>query len=143
MNNYFTFRYFEAYRRNGLEFWSTTTQNEPEGYKYIPPDLNLSSMPWTAEEERDWIVDYLGPTLKKSDFGHIKLFILDDNRISLPDWAKTIYQDKKARDIISGTAIHFYFDTVISPNVLDQVKQLFPEKSLMLTEACNGAFDGW
>lgn len=100
-------------------------------------------MAWTAEEERDWIIEYLEPALKKSNFGHIKLFILDDNRLSLPAWPKTVYQDKKARDIISGTALHFYFDTKISPTVLDQVKQLFPEKSLIVTEACNGAFEGW
>lgn len=140
MNNYFTFRYFEAYRRNDLKFWGTTVQNEPENYKYIPLDVNLSSMAWTAEEQRDWIIEYLEPTLKKSNFGDIKLFTLDDNRKSLPDWVKTIFEDKKARDIISGTAVHFYFDTVISPNVLDEVKQLFPEKSLMLTEACTGTF---
>lgn len=141
-DDHFTFRYFEAYRRNGLEFWGMAPQNEPENYKYLPVSVNLSSMAWTAEEQRDWLIEYLEPTLKKNDLGHIKIFTLDDNRLSLPDWAKTTYKDEKARDIISGTAIHFYFDTFVSPSVLDEIKQLFPEKSLIYTEACVGVFQG-
>ncbi|XP_071558003.1 putative glucosylceramidase 4 isoform X4 [Temnothorax nylanderi] len=133
-------KYFEAYRRNGLEFWGTTCQNEPESHKYIP-FAHTNGMAWTAEEERDWIVEHLAPTLKKKGFEHIKIFSLDDNRLSLPDWPKTVFQDQKARDIISGTAIHFYFDDLIGPSVLDEIKQLFPEKSLIYTEACAGAFE--
>ncbi|XP_024890942.1 glucosylceramidase-like isoform X1 [Temnothorax curvispinosus] len=134
-------KYFEAYRRNGLEFWGTMCQNEPESHKYIPLS-RINAMAWTAEEERDWIVEHLAPTLKKKGFEHIKIFSLDDNRLSLPDWAKTVFQNKKARDIISGIAIHFYYDTLIGPSVLDEIKQLFPEKSLIYTEACAAAFEG-
>ncbi|XP_036139198.1 lysosomal acid glucosylceramidase isoform X2 [Monomorium pharaonis] len=132
-------KYFDAYRRNGLEFWGTTAQNEPENYKYAPLEMNLNAMKWTPIEERNWIIEYLKPTLNRNNFGHIKIFTLDDNRMSLPDWPKTVFQDARARDIISGIAMHFYFDTYISPSVLDEVKQLFPEKSLIYTEACAGA----
>lgn len=142
INNHFTFRYFEAYRRNGLEFWGTTTQNEPESYKYVPLDLNANAMRWSAEEERDWIVEHLAPTLKEKNFENIKIFILDDTRRSLPDWPKTVFQDKKARDVTSGIMVHFYDDNLIDPNVLDEVKQLFPEKPLLYTEACTGVFAG-
>ncbi|XP_039307628.1 lysosomal acid glucosylceramidase isoform X2 [Solenopsis invicta] len=133
-------KYFQAYRRNGLEFWATTPQNEPESYRYIPISVNLNAMAWTAEEERNWIIEYLAPTLERNNLGHIKIFTLDDNRLSLPDWPKTVFEDPRARNIVSGTAIHYYFDNVISPGVLDEVKLLFPEKSLIYTEACTGVF---
>ncbi|KAL0125251.1 hypothetical protein PUN28_004409 [Cardiocondyla obscurior] len=133
-------RYFEVYRRNGLEFWGVTTQNEPENYKYIPQSVNLNGMRWTPEEESDWIVEYLAPTLKKNNFGNIKILTLDDNRMSLPDWPKTVFSNKKARDIIFGIAVHFYFDATVGPNVLDEVKELFPEKTLLYTEAALGVF---
>lgn len=138
VQSFYFHRYFEAYRRNGLEFWSVTCQNEPENYKYIPLSANLNAMSWTAEEERDWIIEHLAPSLKKNGFEHIKILSLDDNRPSLPDWPKTVFQDKGARDIISGIAIHYYKDSETDPSVLDDVKQLFPEKSLMYTEACTG-----
>ena len=99
-------------------------------------------MAWTAEEERDWIINHLAPTLKKNNFGHIKIFILDDTRLSIPDWPKIIFEDKRARDIVSGTAVHFYFDHFISPTVLDEIKELFPEKSILYTESCAGTFEG-
>ncbi|KAL6254876.1 hypothetical protein P5V15_014218 [Pogonomyrmex californicus] len=135
--NYFV-KFFEAYRQNGLEFWGTTPQNEPESYKYIPLSINLNAMAWTAEEERDWVIKYLAPTLEKNGFEHIKIFSLDDNRLSLPHWPKTVFQDERARNIISGVAIHYYYDDTINANVLNEVKQLFPEKSLIYTEACTG-----
>ncbi|KYN03848.1 Glucosylceramidase [Cyphomyrmex costatus] len=140
--NYFV-KFFEAYRHNGLEFWATTTQNEPENYKYIPLTSNttINAMAWTAEEERDWVINYLAPTLKKNNFSHIKIFSLDDTRLSIPDWPKTVFEDKKARNIFSGTAVHFYFDHFISPSVLDEIKELFPEKAILYTEACAGVFE--
>ncbi|XP_011881411.1 PREDICTED: glucosylceramidase-like [Vollenhovia emeryi] len=134
-------RYFEAHRRDGLEFWGLTCQNEPENHKYIPLSVNLNAMTWTAEEERDWIIEYLAPTLKTKNFEHIKIFILDDNRPSLPEWPKTVFQNKTARDIVSGIALHYYFDSEVSPSVLDETKQLFPEKSLIYTEACTGVYE--
>ncbi|XP_011706061.1 PREDICTED: glucosylceramidase-like [Wasmannia auropunctata] len=143
-------KFYEAYRSHGIEFWGTTCQNEPENYKYANCDIlacdfpvlfSLLGMAYTPEEERDWIVEYLAPTLKKNKFGHIKIFSMDDNRLSLPHWPKMVFQDQKARDVITGTAIHFYYDNVVNSSVLDEIKQLFPEKSLIYSEASIGIFE--
>ncbi|XP_018316199.1 glucosylceramidase isoform X2 [Mycetomoellerius zeteki] len=140
--NYFV-KFFEAYRRNGLEFWATTPQNEPENYKYISQtnSTSINAMAWTAEEERDWIIYNLAPTLKKNNFGDIKILTMDDTRLSIPDWPKTVFEDRRARDIISGIAVHFYFDHFISPSVLNEIKELFPEQSILYTEGCAGVFE--
>lgn len=95
----------------------------------------------TAEEERDWVIEYLSPALKKNNFGHIKIFSGDETRLAFPAWAKTIYEDERAGEIFSGMAIHFYFDTMIGPQVLDEI-QLFPGNSLIYTEASNGVAQG-
>ncbi|XP_029680713.1 putative glucosylceramidase 4 [Formica exsecta] len=134
-------KYFEAYRDVGLEFWALSPQNEPANYIYLSPTVNLSAMAWTSKEERDWIIEYLSPTLKRKGFGHIKIFIGEDNRLILPDWPKNVFQDERARNIISGIALHFYFDNVIMPHNLNEIKQLFPEKSIIYTEACIGFFE--
>lgn len=117
-------------------------QNEPANYIYVEPSVNASGMIWTPEEERDWIIEYLSPTLKKKGFEHIKIFVMDENRLVLPDWPKKIFQDKRARDIASGIAVHFYFDNLIGPYNLGEIKRLFPEKSIIYTEACIGVFEG-
>ncbi|XP_029158298.1 lysosomal acid glucosylceramidase-like [Nylanderia fulva] len=137
-------KYFEAYRNAGLEFWGVSSQNEPASYIYLRY-MNFTSMAWTPEEERDWIIEYLSPTLQKKGFGHIKIFAMDDNRIIIPGWPNKVFQDKRARDIISGIAVHFYFDLVISPNFflfnLGEIKKNFPEKLILYTEASAGIFD--
>ncbi|EZA51682.1 hypothetical protein DMN91_003573 [Ooceraea biroi] len=132
--NYFV-KYFEAYRQANLEFWGLTPQNEPLNHLYAPE--RFSGMAWTAEQERNWVIEYLSPTLKKN-FGHIKIFSADENRLAFPNWARTAFGNERARNIYSGTAIHFYFDTTFGPTVLDEIYQQFPEKSLIYTEACNG-----
>lgn len=134
-------KYFEAYRKSGLEFWGVTPQNEPTSYIYVSPLNNFNGMAWTPEEERDWIIEYLSPTLKRKDFGDIKIFIMEDNRHLLPDWPKKVLQDERARDIVSGIAVHFYFDDIIIAHNLNEIKRLFPEKSILYSEACNGVFD--
>lgn len=135
----FIYRYFEAYRNAGLEFWGVSSQNEPINYIYAP---NINGMAWTAEEERDWIIEYLSPTLKRKGFEHMKIFIMEENRLTLPDWPKKVFEDQRARNIASGVAVHFYRDKVIDPHKLNEINQLFPEKSIIYTEACTG-FKGW
>ncbi|XP_050463921.1 lysosomal acid glucosylceramidase-like isoform X2 [Cataglyphis hispanica] len=134
-------KYFEAYRNNSLEFWGLSPQNEPVNYIYVDSSWNFNAMPWTPEEERDWIIEYLSPTLKKKGFEHIKIFVMEENRLSIPDWPKKVFQDKRARDIVSGIALHFYLDNIIGPHNLNKIKQLFPEKSIIYTEACIGVFE--
>jgi O-glycosyl hydrolase len=49
-------RFIEAYRREGIEIHALTVQNEPEfGPEAYP------SCRWTAEQQRDFIRDHLGP----------------------------------------------------------------------------------
>ncbi|XP_011703009.1 PREDICTED: glucosylceramidase-like isoform X2 [Wasmannia auropunctata] len=135
-------KFFKAYRNNGIEFWGTTPQNEPENYKYVPLSVGLNGMQWSPEEERDWIVEHLAPTLHRNNqFRNIKIFSLDDNRLSLPYWPKIVFQDQKARNIVAGITMHFYYDDKISPSVLSEIKRLYPEKLLIYTEACNGVLE--
>lgn len=134
-------KYFEAYRNVDLEFWGVSVQNEPANNIYIPPFLNFTGMTWTAEEERDWVIEYLSPTLKKKGFDHIKIFSMEENRLTLPNWPEKVFRDKRARDIISGVAVHFYFDFIIDPYNLGKIKKSFPEKSILYTEASNGVWE--
>lgn len=47
-------------------------------------------MGWTAEMQRDFIVEDLGPALKQNGYGDVKLMILDDQRLFLPHWADIV-----------------------------------------------------
>src|SRR4030042_1507189 len=67
-------KYIKAYEKAGIPIWGLTVQNEA-----------LATQVWescifTAEEERDFVRDYLGPALQKNKLGEIKLMIWDHNR---------------------------------------------------------------
>ena len=66
-------RFAEALQKEGLPLFGFTVQNEP-----------LATTPWenclySAEEERDFVRDHLGPALKASGMD-LKLLVWDHNR---------------------------------------------------------------
>ncbi|HXK09962.1 MAG TPA: glycoside hydrolase family 30 protein [Vicinamibacteria bacterium] len=119
-------RYVKAYAAEGVPIWGLTVQNEP-----------LATQVWesclfTANEERDFVRDYLGPTLHKGGLGDLKLMIWDHNRGLIYQRAEAAYSDPAASKYIWGTAFHWYVG-----DHHDNVRQLhdaFPDKALFYTE---------
>lgn len=95
-------------------------------------------MGWSAEETRNWIRWNLGPTLRNSNFSNLKIMIIDDDRINLATWPKIILQDKEAAIYVSGIAVHWYADSLVSSSLLDRTHDEFPEKWILSTEASTG-----
>ncbi|ROT76184.1 hypothetical protein C7M84_005252 [Penaeus vannamei] len=64
--------------------------NEPiDGYV---PGFFFNCMGWTAEEQRKWVAENLGPTLLQHGYEDVKLMILDDQRYE-PGWAENVLSD--------------------------------------------------
>ena len=49
-----------------------------------------------------------------------------------------IYNDSEASKYVSGTAVHWYIDNYVPANVLSFTHDMFPDKFLFGSEACNG-----
>ncbi len=72
-----------------MTFWGLTVENEPRAGG--DPSYGFQALNFTAETERDFVRDHLGPTLSKSSIGkYIKLMIMDDQRNQLPTWPDTV-----------------------------------------------------
>jgi glucosylceramidase len=85
----FNFRFLDAYRSHGLNFWALTPHNEPLcGLLYNCPYNNSMSM--SPAQERDWVVNHLGPTLHANGYGDLEMMIVDDQRTFLPLWLCTV-----------------------------------------------------
>lgn len=125
--DYYT-RFFEEYKKEGIEFWGLTVQNEPMAVQ------KWESCIYTGEDERDFVKNFLGPTLRKSAFSHLKLIIWDHNRGLMYQRAKAVYDDPEASKYVWGTGFHWYtgdhFENV------KQVAEAFPDKNLIFTEGC-------
>ncbi len=121
-------RYVQEYRRAGIDIWGLTVQNEPEATQ------SWDSCLYTAEEERDFVRDFLGPTLAREGLGTIRIIIWDHNRDELFARAKGILDDPEAARYVWGVGFHWYvadrFENIAF------VHDAYPDKVLLLTEAC-------
>jgi glucosylceramidase len=119
-------KYIKAYAAQGIPMWGLTVQNEALATQV------WESCVFTAEEERDFVKNFLGPALHKAGLGDIKLMIWDHNRGLIYQRVQPAYQDPDASRYIWGAAFHWYvgdhFDNVRI------VHDAFPDKHLLYTE---------
>ena len=125
--NYYV-KFIKEYEQAGIPIWGITVQNEPEATQ------TWDSCIYTAEEERDFIKDYLGPTLQKAGYGDKKVLIWDHNRDVVVRRVKTVLDDPEAAKFVWGTGIHWYISEAFE-NV-GKVHELFPDKHILFTEGC-------
>lgn len=134
--NYYA-KFIKTYEAKGIPIWGLTVQNEPMATQ------KWESCIFTAEEERDFIKQYLGPTLKKEGLSSKKLIAWDHNRDLVYQRANTILSDPEAAKYVWGIGYHWYEDWTGSGMLFDNVKlvqQKFSDKQLILTEACVDKF---
>ncbi len=122
-------RFMEAYKQQGIPIWGVTVQNEPMSVQ------SWESCIYSAADERDFVRDFLGPTLRKSGSG-AHLMIWDHNRGIMYQRAQTVYEDPLAAQYVWGMGYHSYtgnhFDNP------EAVHDAFPGKNLLFTEGSRG-----
>ena len=130
--NYFV-KFIKAYEKEGIPVWGFTLQNEPMAKQ------TWESCHYSAEDERDYIKTYLGPTLLKQGMGDKKLIAWDHNRDLIYQTASTILNDPEAAKYIWGIGYHWYETWTGSAMMFDNVRKVaetFPDKKLIFTEGC-------
>ncbi len=135
--NYYA-KFIKAYQKEGIPIWGLTIQNEPMALQ------RWESCIYTAEEERDFLKNYLGPTLEKEGLGDKKIIVWDHNRDLLFQRADVILNDPEASKYVWGTGFHWYEDWKDGTPMFDAVKRVqeaFPDKNLIFTEGCNEKYD--
>lgn len=135
--NYFV-KYINALQKEGIPVWGLTVQNEPMAKQ------TWESCIFSAADERDFLKNYLGPTLKKVSLGDKKITVWDHNRDLLLQRANTILEDPQASQYVWGIGFHWYEDWSGGDQMYEnvgKVNELYPNKKLMFTEGCNDKFD--
>lgn len=135
--NYYV-KFIKGYENLGVPIWALTVQNEPMATQ------RWESCIYTAEEERDFIKNYLGPTLQKNGLSGKRLIAWDHNRDLIYQRANTILSDPAAAKYVWGIGYHWY-ETWTGAGMNFQnvklVKESFPNKNLVFTEGCIEKFD--
>ncbi|MEQ8240420.1 MAG: glycoside hydrolase family 30 protein [Cyclobacteriaceae bacterium] len=134
---YYT-KFIEAYEKEGLPIWGITIQNEPMAKQ------RWESCIYTAEEERDFLKNHLGPKMEEKGYGDKNIVVWDHNRDLISDRVNVIFEDPEASKYAWGIGFHWYETWAGGEENfenLKNVKESYPDKNLLFTEGCNEAFD--
>jgi glucosylceramidase len=121
-------RFIQAYQAEGIPVWGVSVQNEPMATQ------SWDSCIYSAEEERDFVRDHLGPALHAAGLGQVRIVVWDHNRDELVERASTIYADPDAARYVWGAGFHWYVEDHFDHVQL--VHDAFPDKHLLFTEGC-------
>lgn len=127
-------KYIQAMKAESINITAITPQNEP-----LHPGNN-PSMYITAEQQRDFIKNSLGPAFVAA--GITTKIIVYDHNLDKPDYPITILNDPDAKKYIDGSAFHHYAGEVAA---MTTVHNAHPDKNLYFTEqwtGSKGTFDG-
>jgi glucosylceramidase len=136
--NYFA-RFIKAYEREGVPVWGVTIQNEPMATQ------KWESCIFTGEDERDFLKNYLGPTLHREGLAGKKIIVWDHNRDLIFQRISTLMNDPAAAKYAWGIGYHWYEPWSGGEMMFDNVRlvrETFPDKHLLFTEGCVDVFDG-
>ena len=128
-------RFIRAYEAEGVPVWGVSVQNEPEATQ------RWDSCLYTAEEERDFVRDHLGPALHAAGLGHVRIVVWDHNRDAMVERASVVYGDPEAAKYVWGTGFHWYMEDHFDHVQL--VHDAWPDKQLLFTEGCQEGGPHW
>jgi glucosylceramidase len=126
-------KFIKAYEAQGIPVWGLSVQNEPMATQI------WESCIYTAEEERDFVKNFIGPTLQKNGLSDKKLIVWDHNRDLIFQRASVLLGDADAAKYVWGIGFHWYetwTGSAMQFENLKLVKEAFPEKELIFTEGC-------
>lgn len=133
---YYT-KFIKEYEKEGMPIWGITIQNEPMATQ------RWESCIYTAEEERDFLKNHLGPIMGREGLEDKKIVVWDHNRDLLANRSNTILDDPEAAKYVWGVGFHWYeVWTGSLPNYdnLKNMKDSYPDKNLLFTEGCVEGF---
>lgn len=134
---YFT-KFITAYEQEGIPIWGVTVQNEPLAKQ------TWESMIYSAEDERDFLRDFLGPIMEEAGLGDKKIVVWDHNRDLVTHRANTILGDPEAAKYAWGVGFHWYETWAGGDPMFGNVAEVehaFPDTHVLLTEATVEGFD--
>ena len=120
--------WIQGSQQAGITVWGLTVQNEPAAKQVWESCL------YSAQEERDFVRDHLGPALQEAGLDRQRLLVWDHNRDAVYQRAQVVLSDPDAARYVWGTGFHWYSGDQFEN--LDRLHHAFPDKHLLFTEGC-------
>ncbi len=120
-------RYIQEYRSRGYLVRRISLQNEPKAAQ------TWDSCVYSAREEKEFLRDFMWPALQENNLSDIEVFIWDHNKERAYERACEII-DETTNHMVAGIAFHWYSGDHFE--ALSMIRDRFPDKKLILSEAC-------
>ncbi len=134
---YYT-KFIKEYEKEGVPVWGISVQNEPMAKQ------RWESCIYTAEEERDFLKNHLGPVMHKEGLADKKIIVWDHNRDLIYQRAQTYFNDPEASKYAWGIGFHWYEDWSGGQPMYENLRKVYdayPDKAILFTEGCAESFD--
>lgn len=132
-------RFLELMETKNISFWGISTGNEPLNGVIAFLFVHFMSLGWLGNTQGVWVGNNLGPAMKSSRFSNVKLLAGDDQRYIFPWWFNQMHEGhSESLKYVDGLAVHWYWDSFVTPSLLNHVHEMFPDKFIISTEACSG-----
>lgn len=134
---YYT-KFIKAYEKDSVPVWGISIQNEPMAKQ------RWESCIYTAEEEKNFLKNHLGPTMEKEGLKEKKIIVWDHNRDLIYQRAQTYMSDPDAAKYIWGIGFHWYEDWSGGTPMYDNLRRVYeswPNTNLFFTEGCAESFN--
>lgn len=125
-------KYIKAYREEGIHIGAISVQNEPKARQ------TWESCYYDADDEREFLKNYLIPTLEEEGLGDLKIIIWDHNKERVYDRARDVLKDPVVNDRVWAVGHHWY-----SGDHFDGLTLVHEQlhKPTICTEFCGGIND--
>ena len=120
-------RYIKEYQKRGYMVKRFSLQNEPKAVQ------TWDSCVYTAQQEKEFLRDYMWPALQENGLSEIEVFIWDHNKERVYERACEII-DETTNHMVAGIAFNWYSGDHFE--ALGMLRDKFPDKKLILSEAC-------
>ncbi|MGN0242878.1 MAG: glycoside hydrolase family 30 beta sandwich domain-containing protein [Lachnospiraceae bacterium] len=121
-------RYIKEARKSGVMIAYMTVQNEPNAIQ------TWDSCQYSAQEELEFVRDFLGPVLEQEGLSDVKIIIWDHDKEIAYERADAILSDEKANAYIHGVGMHWYSGDYFEE--LSLIQEKYPDKEIFFTEGC-------
>lgn len=127
-------RYILEFQNRGFTVQRITIQNEANAVQ------TWDSCLYTAQEEKEFLRDYLHPALVRNGLEDVEVFIWDHNKERVYERMRDTL-DQETDSMVTGAAFHWYSGDHF--DALQLIRSEYPDKKLILSECCfEGNFSG-
>lgn len=121
-------KYISEYKKREIDVAAISVQNEPKAIQ------TWDSCIYSAEEEGEFVSEFLAQRLAADGLSDVKIIIWDHNKERAYERARDTLMVGCCGELVSGIGFHWYSGDHFE--ALDLIRKLYPEKLLIFSEGC-------